>query len=56
MGQVATKAGAARTGATKPIDELPPDDLQWQGGGAETQEANEERGQETLAGLKNLFG
>ncbi|MDH3992608.1 MAG: ATP-binding domain-containing protein, partial [Gammaproteobacteria bacterium] len=37
------------------IDELPQDDLQWQGGGAETQEANEERGQETLAGLKNLF-
>ena len=38
------------------IDELPQDDLQWQGGGTETQEANEERGQETLAGLKNLFG
>jgi ATP-dependent DNA helicase Rep len=38
------------------IDELPQDDLQWQGGGAETKEANEERGQETLAGLKNLFG
>ena len=38
------------------IDELPQDDLQWQGGGAETQEANEERAQETLAGLKNLFG
>jgi ATP-dependent DNA helicase Rep len=37
------------------IAELPQDDLQWQGGGAETQEANEERGQETLAGLKNLF-
>ena len=37
------------------IDELPQDDLQWQGGGAETVEANEERGQETLAGLKNLF-
>jgi ATP-dependent DNA helicase Rep len=37
------------------IDELPQDDLQWQGGGAETQEANEERGQETLAGLKDLF-
>jgi ATP-dependent DNA helicase Rep len=38
------------------IDELPQDDLQWQGGGTETAEANEERGQETLAGLKNLFG
>jgi ATP-dependent DNA helicase Rep len=38
------------------IDELPQDDLQWQGGGADTEEANEERGQETLAGLKNLFG
>jgi ATP-dependent DNA helicase Rep len=37
------------------IDELPQDDLQWQGGGAETPEANEERGQETLAGLKGLF-
>jgi len=37
------------------IDELPQDDLQWQGGDANTVEANEERGQETLAGLKNLF-
>ena len=37
------------------IDELPQADLQWQGGGADTEEANEERGQETLAGLKNLF-
>ena len=37
------------------IDELPQDDLQWQGGGMETQEANEARGQETLAGLKDLF-
>ena len=37
------------------IDELPQDDLQWQGGGAETKEDNEERAQETLAGLKNLF-
>ncbi|MEH6583990.1 MAG: DNA helicase Rep [Halioglobus sp.] len=41
--------------ASRFIDELPQDDLQWQGGGMETQEANEERGQETLAGLKNLF-
>jgi ATP-dependent DNA helicase Rep len=38
------------------IDELPQEDLQWQGGGVETQEANAERGQETLAGLKSLFG
>jgi ATP-dependent DNA helicase Rep len=37
------------------IAELPQDDLQWQGGGHDTQEANEERGQETLAGLKDLF-
>jgi ATP-dependent DNA helicase Rep len=38
------------------IDELPQDDLQWQGGGDDNEEANEERGQETLAGLKDLFG
>jgi ATP-dependent DNA helicase Rep len=38
------------------IDELPPDDLHWQGGKHEHPEANEARGQETLAGLKNLFG
>ncbi len=37
------------------IAELPQDDLQWQGGGQDTQEANEARGQETLAGLKGLF-
>ena len=37
------------------IEELPQDDLQWQGGDKETKEANEERGQATLAGLKNLF-
>jgi len=37
------------------IEELPQDDLQWQGGGAETQQANEERAQQTLAGLKDLF-
>ena len=42
--------------ASRFIDELPQDDLQFQGGGTETPEANEERGQETLAGLKNLFG
>ena len=38
------------------IEELPQDDLQWQGGDADTEEANQERGQETLAGLKGLFG
>jgi len=37
------------------IAELPQDDLQWQGGGEANQEANETRGQETLAGLKGLF-
>jgi len=37
------------------IEELPQDDLQWQGGGAETQQANQERAQQTLAGLKDLF-
>ncbi len=37
------------------IAELPQDDLQWQGGGQDTQEANEERAQDTLAGLKGLF-
>ena len=38
------------------IDELPQDDLHWQGGKDESPEANEARGQETLAGLKSLFG
>lgn len=37
------------------LEELPPEDLQWQGGGEETQEENEERAAETLAGLKDLF-
>jgi len=37
------------------IDELPQDDLSFQGGGREDAKANEERGQETLAGLKSLF-
>ena len=42
--------------ASRFIDELPQDDLQWQGGGGEEdQQANEERAQETLAGLKDLF-
>jgi len=38
------------------IEELPADDLQWQGGDEDSAEANEERGQETLASLKSLFG
>ena len=38
------------------IEELPADDLQWQGGEEDTAQANEERGQETLASLKSLFG
>lgn len=38
------------------IEELPAEDLQWQGGDEDTAEANEERGQETLASLKSLFG
>jgi ATP-dependent DNA helicase Rep len=37
------------------IDELPQDDLQWQGAGEDSPEANTARGQETLAGLKDLF-
>ncbi|MBT4520004.1 MAG: DNA helicase Rep [Halieaceae bacterium] len=41
--------------ASRFIEELPQDDLHWQGGDEETQEANEERAQETLAGLKGLF-
>jgi len=42
--------------ASRFINELPQDDLQWQGGGGEEdQQANEERAQETLAGLKDLF-
>ena len=37
------------------IDELPQDDLTWQGADVDDEQANEERGQETLAGLKELF-
>jgi ATP-dependent DNA helicase Rep len=37
------------------IEELPQEDLQWQGGDADTAEVNESRGNETLAGLKDLF-
>ena len=38
------------------LDELPGDDLQWQGRAGDTAVANEARGQETLASLKSLFG
>lgn len=38
------------------IDELPPEDLAWQGRDDDGGNANEARGQETLAGLKSLFG
>jgi ATP-dependent DNA helicase Rep len=41
--------------ASRFIDELPQDDLQWQGGDMETKEANQERAEQTLAGLKDLF-
>jgi ATP-dependent DNA helicase Rep len=37
------------------IEELPQDDLAWQGGDANDEQANEERGQETLAGLMSMF-
>ncbi|MEZ5573482.1 MAG: DNA helicase Rep [Halioglobus sp.] len=37
------------------IAELPQDDLQWQGGGLDTEEDNKARGLETLEGLKGLF-
>ena len=37
------------------LDELPPEDLQWQGGDADTAEANEQRATETLSSLKSLF-
>ena len=38
------------------IDELPAADLEWQGRDEDSGDANEARGQETLAGLKSLFG
>ena len=37
------------------LEELPADDLRWQGADVDDEEANEARGQETLAGLKGLF-
>jgi|TARA_R110000868_G_scaffold4171_9_gene25909 ATP-dependent DNA helicase Rep len=38
------------------LDELPPDDIEWEGKTETTPEQQKQRGQETLAGLKNLFG
>jgi ATP-dependent DNA helicase Rep len=37
------------------IEELPQDDLTFQGGDLDDEQANEERGQETLAGLMSMF-
>ncbi|MFV0276668.1 MAG: DNA helicase Rep [Parahaliea sp.] len=37
------------------LEELPPDDLQWQGSGEPSREANAQRAAETLSGLKALF-
>jgi len=37
------------------LDELPAEDLAWQGGDSSDEQANEERGQETLAGLMSMF-
>ncbi len=37
------------------LHELPAEDLQWQGGDADTAEANEQRATETLSSLKSLF-
>ncbi len=37
------------------LAELPAEDLAWQGGEASDEQANEERGQETLAGLMSMF-
>jgi len=37
------------------LEELPPEDLNWQGRGEDEEEANKARGQETLADLKSLF-
>ncbi|WP_028292226.1 DNA helicase Rep [Oceanobacter kriegii] len=38
------------------LDELPPDDIEWEGKVERSPEEQKKRGQETLAGLKNLFG
>ncbi|MBB3048835.1 ATP-dependent DNA helicase Rep [Litorivivens lipolytica] len=38
------------------LSELPQEDLEWEGRGDASPEANQKRGNETLASLKNLFG
>ena len=38
------------------IDELPADDLRWQGGEEDDEQANLERGLETLAALRDMLG
>lgn len=37
------------------LDELPQNDLQWEGRGEQSVELNQQRGKDTIAGLKNLF-
>ena len=38
------------------LGELPQEDLEWEGRGDSSPEANQKRGSETLASLKSLFG
>jgi ATP-dependent DNA helicase Rep len=38
------------------LDELPPDDIEWEGKTEVSAEAQKQRGQETLSSLKNLLG
>ena len=38
------------------LDELPPDDIEWEGKTEVSPEAQRQRGQETLSSLKNLLG
>ncbi len=38
------------------IEELPADDLRWQGGEEQDEQANLERGLETLAALRDMLG
>ncbi len=40
---------------TAVVDELPEDDLEWQGRGDDDPSKNLEQGQATLAGLKGMF-
>ncbi len=37
------------------LEELPPDDVQWEGRGEASEALNQQKGKETIAGLKNLF-